>query len=188
MGKLVIGPEGFVDLRRNPPATTVTVQGFTPEPEVPRKLPVEVIPEPPAAPKEEVLPGRQKTTEGLEVSVAESVKVIKRRQPPKLVRIQSAGGPLCYAVVSTGQFNRLSRWHWFGTRSGHMYRKIKSGNGTETVIWFHREAANCNRSDKFVGFLDGDERNCCRSNLKVCDSKEEVKAIRRQALGKAAHG
>jgi len=186
MSKLVIGPEGFVDLRRNPPATRVQVQGGIETPEPMRD--VEVLAEPPAEPKAEVLPAIQKTTEGLEVSVAEPVKVIKGRQPPKLMRIESIEGPPCYAIVSKSQFIRMGRWHWAGTRSGHMYRKIKSASGAETVVWFHREAANCNRSDKFVGFLDGDERNCCRSNLKVCDSKEEAKAIRRQALGKAAHG
>ena len=190
MSKLVIGPEGFVDLRRNPPPTSVTVQGFTATDDGPTRLPVETLPEPPAEVKDEPLPGRQKTTEGLGVSVAEPVKVKKwgGRQQPKLVRIESSEGPPCYAVVSKYQFDKLSRWHWFGTRSGHMFRKIKGANGVDTVIWFHREAASCNRSDKFVGFLDGDERNCCRSNLKVCDSKEEAKAIRRQALGKAAHG
>jgi hypothetical protein len=185
-GKLVIGPEGFVDLRKNPPATSVTVQGFTPEQEAPRKLPVEMLPEPPAAPKEEVLPGRQKTTEGLEASVAGPVKVKKGQ--PTLCRIESIDGPPCYAIVGKNQFNKLSRWQWHGTRSGHMYRKIKSSSGVENIFWFHREAASCNRADRFVGFLDGDERNCVWSNLKVCASKEEAKAIRRQALGKAANG
>jgi len=186
MSKLVIGPEGFVDLRRNPPATRVQVQGGIETPEPMRD--VEVLAEPPAEPRAEVLPAIQKTTEGLEVSVAEPVKVVKGRQPPKLMRIESVDGPPCYAIVSKSQFDRLSRWNWSGVRGGHMFRKIKGANGVDTIIWFHREAANCNRSDKFVGFLDGDERNCCRSNLKVCDSKEEAKAIRRQALGKAAHG
>jgi len=191
MGKLVIGPEGFVDLRRNPPpSTTVTVQGFTPEQEKPRKIAVETLPEPPAVPKEEVLPAIQKTTEGLAMSLAESVKVTKwgGRQPPKLMRIESVDGPPCYAIVSKRQFDRLSRYQWHGTRSGHMYRKITSANGVVTIEWLHRTACNCNRSDRYVGFLDGDERNLVRSNLKVCWSKEEAKAIRREALGKAAHG
>jgi len=154
-GKLVIGPEGFVDLRRNPPATSVTVQGFTPEPEAPRKLPVEMLPEPPAEVKDEAMPGRQKTTEGLEVSVAEPVKVVKGRQPPKLVRIESVDGPPCYAVVSKSQYDRLSRWQWHGTRRGFLFRKIQTSSGETIVSWLHREAVHCNRSDKFVAFLSG---------------------------------
>lgn len=181
MGKLVIGPEGFVDLRRNPPATSVTVQGFTAEDEGPRRMPVETLPEPPAEVKDEVLPGRQKTTEGLEVSVAEPVKVVKGRQPPKLMRIESVDGPPCYAIVSKSQYDRLSRWQWHGTRSGHMYRKIQTGNET-LISWLHREAVHCNRSDRFVAFLSGDERDCTRGNCKIVGSKEEAKAIRMQAL------
>jgi len=180
MSKLVIGPEGFVDLRRNPPATRVQVQGGIETPEPMRD--VEVLAEPPAEPKAEVLPAIQKTTEGLEVSVAEPVKVVKGRQPPKLMRIESVDGPPCYAIVSKSQFDRLSRWRWSGTRRGFLFRKIQTGSGEVLVEWLHRAACNCNRSDRFVAFLDSDERNCVRSNLKVCGSKEEVKAMRRQNL------
>lgn len=187
-GKLVIGPEGFVDLRRNPPSTTVTVQGGIELP-APAK-PVETVPEPPAPLREEPLPAVQKTAEGLVLSVAESVKVSKwgGRQPAKLMRIDSSSGPPCYAIVSKRQFDRLSRYQWVGTRTGHMYRKIKGATGVEVVEWFHRAAAQCNRSDRFIGFVDGDERNCVRSNLKVCGSKEEAKAIRLQALKRVTHG
>jgi hypothetical protein len=188
MGKLVIGPEGFVDLRRNPPPTTVTVQGFTPEPEAPRKLTVEMVPEPPAPPKEEPLPAIQKTAEGLQQSVAGPVKMYGTKAA-KPCRIESQEGDPCYAIVSKRQFDRLSRWHWIGIKSGHMYRRIKSPNGrSDTIVWLHREAAQCNRSDRFVAFLDGDERNLLKSNIRIVGSKEEAKAIRRQALGKAAHG
>ena len=185
MSKLVIGPEGFVDLRKNPPAsTTVTVQGFTAGDAGPRRLEVETMPEPPAEPKEEVLPGRQTTTEGLEQSVAGPVRLKKGQGPvpPVLCRIESVDGPPCYAIVSKRQFDRLSRWQWHGTRGGHMYRKIPTATGGTLIEWLHRSACNCNRSDKFVAFLDSDERNCVRSNLKIVGSREEVKAIRRQNL------
>lgn len=177
MGKLVIGPEGFVDLRKNPPATTVTVQGFTPEPDGQRKMPAETMPEPPAEKRDEVLPGRQKTAEGLETSVAEPVKVKRQRGPIQLERIYASDGHPCYVIVSKSQFTRLGKHKWTGTRNGSMYRKIKNSFGEE-IIWLHRVLAHCNRTDKFVGFRDNDERNCVSKNLIIFNSKEELKAHR----------
>ncbi|MES2367078.1 MAG: hypothetical protein V4563_14475, partial [Pseudomonadota bacterium] len=170
-----------------PPSTTVTVQGFTPEPEKPRVLAVEMVPEPPAVVKDEVLPGRQKTTEGLETSVAGPVKVRKNAEIPH--RIESASGEPCYAIVSKSAFQKLQYWHWVGIKSGHMYRRVKQGNGKPDIIrWLHRDAHNCNRDDKYIGFLDGDERNLLRSNIRIVNSKEEAKEIRRQALQRSANG
>ncbi len=189
MNKLVIGPEGFVDLRKNPPpSTTVTVQGFTPEPEKPRKIVVESVPEPLANPGDKVMPGRQKTTEGLETSVAGPVKVpAKKAEIP--CRLESSSGEKCYAIVSKRQFERLRYWHWFGTRSGHMFRRVKQPSGKpDIIIWAHREASQCNRADRFVAFLDGDERNLLKSNTRIVGSKEQAKEIRRQALQRSANG
>ncbi len=192
-GGLRIGPEGFVDLRKNPPpSTTVTVQGFTPEPEKPRVLAVEMVPEPPAEPKDEVLPGRQKTTEGLETSVAGPVKVPameavhlkdgtvryrKPKGPPKLERLYATDGIPCYVIVSANQFRRVSRHKWTGVRGGYLCRKVKSFAGTE-VIWLHRVLAHCNRIDQYIGFADFDERNCTQKNLLTFNSKEELKAYK----------
>jgi len=186
MSKLVIGPEGFVDLRRNPPPTSVTVQGYTAEQKEPHQLPVEMVPEPPAEPREEPLPAIQKTTEGLAQSAAPPVAV-KAPRPVVLRRIESVDGT-CYAVVGRKQHERLARHAWAGSRTGHMYRIVTSATGAKTVLWFHREAAKCYRVDKFVAFLDGDERNCHHSNLQVVATKEEAKAIRRQALARSANG
>lgn len=178
-GKLVIGPEGFVDLRKNPPATTVTVQGFTAEDDGPRKMPVATLPEPPAVKREEVLPGRQKTTEGLETSVAEPVKVKRQRGPIQLERIYASDGHPCYVIVSKNQYARQSRHKWTGTRNGTMYRKVKSYAGEE-VVWLHRVLAACNRKDQFVGFRDGDERNLVPKNLLIFNSKAELHAHRQK--------
>jgi len=186
MGKLVIGPEGFVDLRRNPPATRVQVQGGLEMPEA--RQSVDVVAEPPALEKEEVLPAIQKTTEGLGQSVAPPVTVPKGRVAPKLMRIESVDGPPCYAIVSKSQWNRLSRWKWSGTRSGFLFRKIQTSSGETIISWLHREAVHCNRSDRFVAFISGDERDCTRGNIKIVATKEEVKAIRRAALERSAHG
>ncbi len=188
-GGLRIGPEGFVDLRKNPPpSTTVTVQGFTPEPEKPRKIVVESVPEPLANPGDKVMPGRQKTTEGLETSVAGPVKVPAKKQEIPC-RIESSSGEKCYAIVSKRQFERLRYWHWIGTKKGYMARRIKQSNGQKDIIVFlHREAAQCNRADRFVAFLDGDERNNLKSNTRIVGSVEEVKEIRRQALQRSANG
>jgi len=178
MSKLVIGPEGFVDLRRNPPATRVQVQGGIETPEPVRE--VEVLAEPPAEPRAEVLPAIQKTTEGLEVSVAEPVKVKRQRGPIELKRIYATDGEPCYVVVSRNQWNRQQRHKWTGTKSGAMYRRVKSFNGTE-VLWLHRVLAQCNRSDQFVGFADNDERNLTPKNLLIFNSKEELKAHKLKA-------
>mgnify|MGYP001571258658 CR=1 FL=1 len=189
MGKLLINSEGFIDLRKNPPpSTTVTVQGFTPPAEAPRKLAVEMMPEPPATEREEPSPGRQKTTEGLDVSVAGPVKVpAKKKEIP--CRIESAEGVPCYAILSKRQFERLRYWHWIGHQTGKMYRRVKQASGQpDIIIWLHREAAQCNRADRFVGFLDGDERNLLHSNIRIVGSKEEAKEIRRQALQRSANG
>lgn len=179
MGKLVIGPEGFVDLRRNPPPTTVTVQGFTPEPEAPRKMDVEMLPEPPAEKREEPLPAIQKTAEGLTQSVAEPVKVRKQRGPIQLERIYASDGHPCYVIVSKNQHTQQSRHKWTGTRQGMLYRKIKNFHGEE-VVWLHRVLARCNRLDQFVGFRDGDERNLVPKNLVTFNSKSELQAHRQK--------
>lgn len=176
-GKLVINEEGFIDLRRNPPATTVTVQGGL-EPSVPRPA-VPTLPEPPPEPLTAPLPAIQKTTEGLTPSVAGPVKVVATRQPPKLKRLSSTTGHPCYVLLSTAQYDRLSRYEWVGTRKGFLYRKVKI-NGNETVVWLHREAARVNRSDQFVGFKDGDERNCSRYNLKICATAAEAREVTRK--------
>ncbi len=187
MSKLLINDEGFVDLRSNPPATRVQVQGGSVGLEPPRKMDVEMVPEPPAPVREEPLPGRQKTTEGLEVSVAGPVKIRKNAEIPH--RIESSSGEPCYAIVSKSTFQKLSMWHWVGTKGGHMYRRVKQGSGApDIIIWLHREAAGCHRADKFVAFLSGDERNLLRSNTRIVGSKEECREIRRQALQRSSNG
>ena len=186
MNKLVINEEGFIDLRRNPPATRVQVQGGI-EPPEPQPA-VDVVVEPPAPPPTEPLPARQQDTTMLALPVAPPVAVPVSKAPVKLCRIDSVEGPPCYAVMGKQQFERLNKWKWMGTRSGHMARIVTSATGTKTVVWLHREAARCNRADRFVGFLDGDERNLTWANLKVCASKEEAKAIRRDALARSANG
>jgi len=175
MSKLVIGPEGFVDLRRNPPPTRVQVQGGLEMP-APQQS-VEVLQEPPAEPKEEALPAVQKTTEGLELPVAGPVKVKRTRGDPELKRIYATDGEPCYVIVSKNQWNRQQRHKWTGTKSGALYRRVKSFNGTE-VLWLHRVLARCNRSDQFVGFRDNDERNLTPKNLLTFNSKDELKAHR----------
>ncbi len=185
MSKLVVNEEGFIDLRRNPPATTVTVQGGITAPEPVKAVPVQF--EPPAVPKDEPLPAVQTTTEGLAQTAAPPVAVKAGGKPVVLRRIESADGIPTYAVVGRNQFERLAKHRWTGVRTGHMMRKQVSVAGVVTVLWFHREAAKCYRSDRFVAFLDGDERNCHNSNLRITATAAEAKALRREALGKVAH-
>ncbi len=68
---------------------------------------------------------------------------------------------------------------WNAYRSGHFYV------GTlPNVIWLHRELTQCPPS-KFVGFRDGDQRNCRRSNLVVCDTKAQADSYKHAAIARA---
>lgn len=69
---------------------------------------------------------------------------------------------------------------WNAYRSGHFYR------GTlPDVVWLHRELTGCPPT-KFVGFKDGDQRNCRRLNLVVCDTKAQADSYKHAALARAA--
>lgn len=179
MGKLVIGPEGFVDMRRNPPATTETVNGWSPETDgsvpIQGTQPVEA----PAKPVE-ALPGRQKTAEGLARPEA-PVRVPKEEKVSSLKRIVAVDLPDCYAIVTPQQFHDFGGYEYHGTRSGHLYRR-----DGEKILWLHRECANCKRSDRFVAFRDGDQRNLIPKNLQVVASKSKCQEIKRNALLAAA--
>lgn len=181
MGKLTIGPEGFVDLRRNPPPETQTVNGWSPETDgavpINQTEPVNV-----PAPKPESLPGRQKTTEGL-ARVEAPVRVEKKEEPSHLRRITAVDKPDVYAIVTVDQFKKLAKFEWHGTRSGHLYRY----EGAK-LIWLHRAACNC-RADRFVGFKNGDQRLCTtgpHGNLVVVSNKEKAKEMKMAALKRVA--
>jgi hypothetical protein len=72
---------------------------------------------------------------------------------------------------------------WNAYRSGHFY----SGTLPDKVVWLHREVAAC-PTGKYVGFKDGDQRNCRRSNLVVCDTKAQADSYKHAALERAASG
>lgn len=175
MGKLTIGPEGFVDLRRNPPATTETVNGWSPEAAesvpIQQTEPVQV-----EGPKPENLPAIQKTAEGLNRTQA-PVRVPKQDKPTTLKRIQAVDMADCYAIVTPQQFHEFGSFEWHGTRTGHLYRREG-----DKVIWLHREAAKCKRFDRFVAFRNGDQRDLRPKNLQVTKTKEKAKEIKRLAL------
>lgn len=173
MGKLVIGPEGFVDLRRNPPATTETVNGWSPETD--GSVPIQTQPVSADRPMPETLPGRQTTAEGLDRPET-PVLVEKQEKPERLKRIVSVNDPHCYAIVTPKQFEKLGGVDWHSVRSGHLYRR-----DGERIIWLHRAACNC-RADRFVAFKSGDQRDCRSSNLQVVSTKEKAKEIKRLAL------
>jgi hypothetical protein len=177
--RLTIGPEGFVDLRRNPPADNDVVNGWTPENGQPAPV-VEAVSVPPKT-EPEVLPGRQKGTEGL--NGAEFPVLAPVAQKPRgLVRIDSSSGVECYILVTPTQFEKLGKFKWIGVRQGRLYRIDEKGKPR----WAHREAARVFRHDRFVAFLSGDERNCTPSNLRVVTSKEKAKEITRNGMLNAA--
>ncbi len=180
MGKLYIGEEGFVDLRKNRPATTETVNGWSPEADgaVAIRQPTEAVEVKAEAPAS--LPGRQKTAEGLDRPVV-PVKVPKKEKAG-LMRLVAVDDPATYAVVTAQQHHDLGKYEWRAVRSGHMYRMVEKPDGTQVVKWLHREAAGCKRSDRFTAFRDGDQRNLTPNNLQVVKTKEKAKEIKRLAL------
>ncbi len=175
MGKLFINDQGFVDLRSNPPAQTQTVNGWSPETDgqVAIRQPTEAVEVKAEAPAS--LPGRQKTAEGLDRPVV-PVKVPKKEKAG-LMRLVAVDDPATYAIVTAQQFHDMSGFEWHAVRSGHLYRR-----DGEKIIWAHREAAKCKRSDRFVAFRDGDQRNLTPNNLQVTKTKEKAKEIKRLAL------
>src|SRR6266853_4805417 len=119
MNRLVIGSEGFVDMRRNPPPDNDRVNGWSPE-QQPVKVTIPV--EEPAAPVAENLPGRQTTTEGLNRPEA-PVRVEATAKPKGLQRINSVDGAECYALVTMAQFEKFGSFEWTGVPSGHLFRR-----------------------------------------------------------------
>jgi hypothetical protein len=155
------------------------VNGWTPETPLPAEKtePVDVPPKP----EPETLPGRQKGTEGLERPEMPVLAPVASK-PKGLVRINSASGPECYALVTQAQFEKFGQFAWTGTRGGKLYRLDEKG----LPRWLHREAARCFRSDRFVVFRNGDERLLVPSNLQVVASKEKMHELNRNARMNAA--
>lgn len=176
MNDLRIGPEGFVDLRSNPPPTTQTVNGWSPETDGQVVIKQETETVDVKAERPAVLPGRQKTAEGL-VRPQAPVKVPKKEKASSLMRLVAVDDPATYAVVTAQQFHDMSKFEWHAVRTGHLYRR-----DGDKVIWAHREAAKCKRFDRFVAFRDGDQRNLTPNNLQVVKTKEKAKEIKRLAL------
>ncbi len=175
MGKLFINEQGFVDLRKNPPAETETVNGWSPETDGQVAIRQETEAVEVKAEQPESLPRRQKTAEGLERPQT-SVKVPKKEKAG-LMRLVAVDDPATYAVVTAQQFHDLSKFEWHAVRSGHLYRQEG-----DKIIWAHREAAKVKRFDRFVAFRDGDQRNLTPNNLQVTKTKEKAKEIKRLAL------
>ena len=118
MNRLVLNDQGFVDLRRNPPAEKDQVNGWTPGGDPPK---VETVPV--EFPKETVpLPAIQKTAKGLDRPEA-PVRVEKEIKGTNLKRIVAVDRPDCYAVVTPQQFEELGKFEWKGVKSGHLYRR-----------------------------------------------------------------
>lgn len=179
MNRLTIGPEGFVDLRRNPPPDKEQVNGWTPENGdlPPVAVPITVPPKT----EPETLPGRQKGTEGLERPDMPVLAPVAAKTKG-LMRINSTSGPECYALVTGKQFEKLGKFQWSGTRSGKMFRRDIKADGTAIVRWLHREAARVFRHDRFVVFRNNDERLLIPSNLLVVQSKEKMREMKRNAM------
>ncbi len=175
MGKMFINEQGFIDLRKNPPAQTQTVNGWSPEADgqVAIRQPTEAVEVKAEAPAS--LPGRQKTAEGLDRPVA-PVKVPKKEKAG-LMRIVAVDDPATYAIVTAQQFHDMSNFEWHSVRSGHLYRQ-----DGDKIVWAHRQAAGVKRFDRFVAFRDGDQRNLTPNNLQVTKTKEKAKEIKRLAL------
>jgi len=178
MNRLVLNDQGFVDLRRNPPAEKDQVNGWTPGEEKPK---VETVPVEFPKTVEDTLPAIQKTAEGLD-RPSSPVRVEKEIKGKNLKRIIAVDKPECYVIVTPQQFEELGKFEWRSNRTGHLYRRDEKGE----VRWLHRDAAKC-RSDRFVAFRSGDQRDCRPSNLRVVATKDKLKELKmavRRAAGK----
>ena len=100
-----------------------------------------------------------------------------KEKAQSLKRIQAVNRPEVYALVTAQQFHDFGSHEWFGNRSGLLYRREG-----EKVLWLHRLAANCKRSDRWVAFRNGDQRDLRPNNLQVVKTKEKMREIKRLAL------
>ena len=158
------------------------MNGWTPDSEKPAAVTVPVSF--PPKPEPETLPGRQKNTEGLERPET-PVLVDAKAKPKGLMRIDSVRGAECYALVTPAQFEKFGKFEWIGVPSGHLYR-MAVRKGKEQPVWLHRECAGCFRVDRWVAFLNGDQRLLARSNLRVFADKQKAKECTRNGMLNAA--
>src|SRR6266550_1160382 len=99
-----------------------------------------------------------------------------RPDNPYAIRANPTGPfPECYAVLDSGAHKKLVRFDWFGTRTGHLYRWIKDASPAgKRAVWLHRSVLSCPK-DRFVKFLNADQRDCRQRNLRIVITKEETR-------------
>ncbi len=175
MNRLTIGPEGFVDLRTVKPAEKDQVNGWTPDNGEPAQA-VESVAVPPKPEPVEPLPGRQKTTDGLERPDMPVLAPVAAKHKG-LMRIDAVGEFQSYALVTPAQFEKFGKFEWRSSQAGKLYRMDEKGD----VVWLHRLCARCFRSDRFVVFRNNDERLLSPNNLQVVASKEKMHELQRNA-------
>jgi hypothetical protein len=79
-----------------------------------------------------------------------------------------------YAYVDAADYEWLSQWAWSVVGGGYATRN----NNGKTVL-MHRQIMRPPRG-KFVDHKDGNRANNCRSNLRVCTRKENMRNLRKQ--------
>lgn len=79
-----------------------------------------------------------------------------------------------YAYVDAADYEWLSRWAWSVVGGGYAAR-----NDNGKTVLMHRQIMKP-RKGKFVDHKDGNRANNCRSNLRVCTRKENMRNLRKQ--------
>jgi len=79
-----------------------------------------------------------------------------------------------YAYVDAADYEWLSQWAWNVVGGGYAAR-----NDNGKTVLMHRQILRPPRG-KFVDHKDGNRANNCRSNLRVCTRKENMRNLRKQ--------
>jgi hypothetical protein len=79
-----------------------------------------------------------------------------------------------YAYVDAADYQWLSQWQW------HMHGGYAARREKGKRVYMHRQIMHP-RKDKLVDHVDGNRANNCRSNLRICNHKENQRNQRKQA-------
>jgi hypothetical protein len=87
----------------------------------------------------------------------------------------SGGG---YAWVDADDYEWLNRYHW-RSLNGYPSRREK-----QREVLMHRQIVDA-PADKVVDHIDGNRRNACRSNLRICTREENQCNLRKRRTGRS---
>jgi hypothetical protein len=89
--------------------------------------------------------------------------------------LQCHNGDLAW--VDDDQWEELNEHHWYSTKIG-VFRHEPDEGPKPRSVYLHREVMG-NPQGLFVGFVDGDKRNCQRGNLFTYEPGKKHEALAR---------